>query len=63
MIVWACLSEEKRQLRHCYKEALLGAKLGAEVRFINTSNLRIDRCTGCGACDKRMEKAVLQMRY
>jgi len=39
------------------KEALLGAKsLGAEVRFINTSNLRIDRCTGCGACDKRMEK-------
>lgn len=38
------------------KEALLGARsAGAEIRFINTVNLKIDRCTGCGACDKRRE--------
>lgn len=41
------------------KEALYGAKEGspdAEVRFINTQNLTIDRCTGCGACSTRFEK-------
>lgn len=39
------------------KQALLAAKKsGAEVEFINTCHLNIDRCTGCGACDRRMEK-------
>jgi multimeric flavodoxin WrbA len=39
------------------KEALMGAKAaGAEIRFVNTVRLNIDRCTGCGACDKRREK-------
>jgi multimeric flavodoxin WrbA/uncharacterized Zn finger protein (UPF0148 family) len=35
------------------KEAVLGAMEAApdaEVRFINTNKLTIDRCTGCGAC-------------
>ena len=35
------------------KKALLGAKeAGAEIRFINTDDLIIERCTMCGACDK-----------
>jgi multimeric flavodoxin WrbA len=41
------------------KEALVGAKTAStetEVRFVNTVNLKIDRCTGCGACDRRREK-------
>jgi len=41
------------------KEALFGAKEGApdaEVKFINTNKLTIDRCTGCGACSKNLEK-------
>lgn len=41
----------------CVKQALLGAQAaGAEVSFINTMNLKIGHCTGCGACDKRREK-------
>jgi multimeric flavodoxin WrbA len=33
------------------KEALFGAKAaGAEVEFVNTVNLNIGRCIGCGAC-------------
>lgn len=48
-----------RKNGHCdtaVKEALLGAKAaGAEIRFINTVNLRIDRCTGCRACHIRRE--------
>jgi multimeric flavodoxin WrbA/uncharacterized Zn finger protein (UPF0148 family) len=41
------------------KEALYGAKEGApdaEVRFINTVRLKIDRCIGCGACSQSLEK-------
>ena len=39
------------------KQALLAAKdAGADVHFVNTVNLRLDRCTGCGACDKRRDK-------
>lgn len=40
------------------KEAVLGAAKAApeaEVRFINTNRLTIDRCTGCGACSKSLE--------
>ena len=39
------------------KEALYGAKEGrpeAEVKFINTNKLTIDRCTGCGACSSNL---------
>ena len=33
------------------KEALFGAKeAGAEVEFVRTVGMRIDPCTGCGAC-------------
>lgn len=41
------------------KEALFGAKEGApdaEVKFINTNKLTIDRCIGCGACSTSLEK-------
>lgn len=39
------------------KEALLGAKrMGADIAFINTCRLTIDRCTGCGGCDRQREK-------
>ncbi|WP_315110699.1 flavodoxin family protein [Clostridium intestinale] len=41
------------------KEALYGAKEGApdaEVKFINTNRLTIDRCTGCGACSTSLER-------
>lgn len=39
------------------KEALLGAKAaGAEVRFINTANLKLDRCIDCGGCVRDREK-------
>lgn len=41
------------------KEALYGAKEGvpnAEVKFINTNRLKIDRCIGCGACSTNLEK-------
>lgn len=41
------------------KEALYGAKEGApdaEVKFINTNKLTIDRCIGCGACSGALEK-------
>lgn len=40
------------------KEALFGAKEGApqaEVKFINTNRLKIDRCIGCGACSTKLE--------
>ena len=41
------------------KKALLGAKAaGCDVRFINTNNLIIDRCTMCGACDKLFDKGL-----
>lgn len=41
------------------KQALFGAKeAGCDVRFINTCNLKIDRCTGCAACDKVFEKGA-----
>lgn len=41
------------------KEALYGAKEAvpdAEIRFINTQRLTIDRCIGCGACSTALEK-------
>lgn len=39
------------------KQALWGAQAqGAEIRFVNTVNLKLDRCTGCGACNKRRAK-------
>lgn len=41
------------------KEALYGAREAypdAEIRFINTQRLTIDRCIGCGACSKALEK-------
>lgn len=41
------------------KEALFGAKSAApdaEVKFINTVNLNIGRCRGCGACSTQLEK-------
>ncbi|HHV12176.1 MAG TPA: flavodoxin family protein [Clostridiales bacterium] len=35
------------------KQALFAAKeAGAEVKFINTMNMKISHCTGCGACSK-----------
>ena len=40
-------------------EALYGAKEGApeaEVKFINTNKLKIDRCIGCGVCSTNLEK-------
>ncbi len=44
------------------KQALLGAQsTGAEVEYINTCNLKIDRCTGCGACDKVREKGGMSI--
>lgn len=41
------------------KEALFGVREAvpeAEIRFINTNRLKIDRCTGCGACSTNFEK-------
>lgn len=41
------------------KEALYGAKQtnpDAEVKFINTCNLNIGRCRGCGVCSTQLEK-------
>lgn len=41
------------------KEALYGAREAdpnAEIRFINTQRLKIDRCLGCGACSTALEK-------
>lgn len=41
------------------KEALYGVREAvpeAEIRFINTNRLKIDRCTGCGACSTNFEK-------
>lgn len=41
------------------KEALFGARDGApeaEICFINTNHLKIDRCIGCGACSQSLEK-------
>lgn len=41
------------------KEALFGAREAApeaEVNFINTVNLNIGRCRGCGACSTQLEK-------
>jgi len=39
------------------KEALFGAKeAGAEVEFVNTVNMKIGRCTGCGVCSTRFQK-------
>ncbi len=44
------------------KQALLGAiKTGAEVSFMNTCNLKIDRCTGCGACDKVRDRGGMSL--
>lgn len=45
------------------KQALLGAagKKGAEISYINTCNLLIDRCTGCAACDKLREKGGMSL--
>lgn len=35
------------------KQALFAAQeAGAEVKFINTMNMKISHCTGCGACSK-----------
>lgn len=41
------------------KEALYGAKEAnpdAEIKFINTVNLNIGRCRGCGVCSQQLEK-------
>lgn len=41
------------------KEALYGAREAfpdAEISFINTQRLHIDRCIGCGACSTGLEK-------
>lgn len=41
------------------KEALYGAKEGepeASIKFLNTQRLKIDRCIGCGACSRSLEK-------
>lgn len=41
------------------KEALYGAKEAfpdAEIQFINTQRLTIDRCIGCGACSMALER-------
>lgn len=39
------------------KEALFGAKkAGAEVEFVNTLNLKIGRCIGCGVCSTRFRE-------
>lgn len=41
------------------KEALFGAKEAApdaEIKFINTVNMNIGRCRGCGACSGQLEK-------
>lgn len=41
------------------KEALFGCREAApdaEIRFINTCNLNIGRCRGCGACSTQLEK-------
>jgi multimeric flavodoxin WrbA len=41
------------------KEALYAAKEAfsdAEIKFINTQRLTIDRCIGCGACSTALEK-------
>ena len=41
------------------KEALFGIKEAcpdAEIEFVNTNRLKIDRCTGCGACSTSLEK-------
>lgn len=44
------------------KQALLGAQsAGADVEFLNTCNLKIDRCIGCGACDKVREKGGMSV--
>ena len=44
------------------KQALLGAAAtGAEVAYINTCRLKIDRCTGCGACDKVRDKGGMSV--
>ena len=40
------------------KEALFGAREAfpdAEIKFINTVRLKIDRCIGCGACSQGLE--------
>lgn len=35
------------------KQALMAAKdAGADVKFINTMNMKISHCTGCGACSR-----------
>lgn len=41
------------------KEALFGIKEAnpdAEIEFVNTVRLKIDRCIGCGACSRSLEK-------
>ncbi len=39
------------------KEALFGAKdAGAEIEFVNTVNMKIERCIGCGACSTRFRQ-------
>ncbi len=41
------------------KEALFGAKAAmadAEIEFVNTVNMNIGRCRGCGACSTQLEK-------
>ena len=39
------------------KEALMRAEqAGADVKFINTLDMKIGRCTGCGACSAGRDK-------
>ena len=45
------------------KQALLGAmeREDIKVSFLNTCHLNIDRCTGCGACDRLREKGGMSI--
>lgn len=44
------------------KEALFAAKAaGADVRFINTMNLRIDHCHACDYCSRSNEKGAVEI--
>jgi len=51
------------------KQALMAAKeAGAQVKFVNTMNMKINHCTGCGACSRSRDnggqiKCVLKDDY
>lgn len=49
-----------RNMHNCdivVKQALMAAReAGAEVKFINTMAMKIDHCTGCGACSRSRDE-------